>query len=343
MATKGIFMAKPVEHFEYRVKQNDNLSLIISKLYGVTPGNATYTRRLDQILLLNPHIQHPDRIQAGSLLRLSSLAATAHFEQLSCPRPPSVRLPETPFLTAKGEKEPQNFVLRDIPPQDELNFWLLSWLAENSNYLAIPGSVATGGLANLLSPGNINLINNNSDLYAQYKSGALSKGQYDYRRSQNLRQLQRNIGPLERVLFGNQTPQEAIRIARSGAVPSTHNITRHADRLKRLASYGRSGGYLLMGVGITASCMQIGDTNSRLEKNEIFVETVASTGIGLLGGALVGVFLVSNPVGWGTALVLAAGSTAISYSTGVLAKTAYTVSGSQMDFVSGLGIDSVCR
>lgn len=97
MATKGIFMAKPVEHFEYRVKQNDNLSLIISKLYGVTPGNATYTRRLDQILLLNPHIQHPDRIQAGSLLRLSSLAATAHFEQLSCPRPPSVRLPETPF------------------------------------------------------------------------------------------------------------------------------------------------------------------------------------------------------------------------------------------------------
>lgn len=336
-------MAKPVEHFEYRVKQNDNLSLIISKLYRVTPGNTTYTNRLDQILLLNPHIHHPDRIQAGSLLRLSSLGATAHSEQLFCPRPPPVRLPEMPFLTAKGEKEPQNFVLRDIPPQDELNFWLLSWLAENSNYLAIPGSVATGGLANLLSPGNINLINNNSDLYAQYKSGALSKGQYDYRRSQNLRQLQRNIGPLERVLFGNQTPQEAIRIARSGAVPSTHNITRHADRLKRLASYGRSGGYLLMGIGITASCMQIGDTNNRQEKNEIFVETVASTGAGLVAGAAITLFLVSNPVGWGTALILATGSVAVSYGAGRGARKAYTAHGREVDMVSGLGVDSVCR
>lgn len=89
--------------------------------------------------------------------------------------------------------------------------------------------------------------------------------------------------------------------------------------------------------------MQIGDADDRQEKNEIFVETVASTAIGLGAGALVGIFLVSNPVGWGTALVLAAGTAAASYGTGKLARGAYTMRGREVDFVSGLGIDSLCR
>lgn len=333
-------MAKPVEQFEYRVKQNDNLSLIISKLYGVGPRSADYTKRLDQILLLNPHIKHPDLIQAGSLLRLT--AATAQPEQLSCPRPITTLFPEAP-ATAVPTIELQDFVLQDIPVQDEHNFWMLSWLAQNSNYLTVPGSVATGAFSNLLSPGNIHLINNNSDLYAQYKIGGISKGQYDYRRRQNLNQLRSNIGPLERILFGNQTPQEAIRIARSGGVPATHNITQHADRLKRLSSYGRYGGYMLVGVGVAASCMQIGDTDSRQEKNEIFVETVASTGVGLVAGAAVTLFLVSNPVGWGAALILAAGSAAVSYGAGRGARKVYTLHGKEVDLVSGFGVDSVCR
>lgn len=89
--------------------------------------------------------------------------------------------------------------------------------------------------------------------------------------------------------------------------------------------------------------MQIADTDSRQEKNEIFVETIMSTGVGLAGGAIVGIFLVSNPVGWGTALVLAAGTAAASYAAGHYTRRAYTTSGTELDFVSGLGIDSVCQ
>src|SRR5690554_5056794 len=59
-------------------------------------------------------------------------------------------------------------------------------------------------------------------------------------------------------------------------------------------------------------------------------------------GVVVGIFLVSNPVGWGTALVLAAGSAAASYGTGVAAKKFYTLKGNELDIVSGLGVDSVC-
>ena len=144
-------------------------------------------------------------------------------------------------------------------------------------------------------------------------------------------------------MFGNQTPHQAIRIARAGGVTATQNISQHANRLKRMASYGRHGGYVLAGVGVAASCMQIADTDSRQEKNEIFVETVVSTAVGAFGGVIIGVFLISNPIGWGTALVLATGTAAASYGLGKLAQSAYTSSGTKVDFVSGLGVDSVCR
>ena len=234
-------------------------------------------------------------------------------------------------------------MLSDIPTQDELDFWMLSWLAENSNYLVTPSSITNGAFGNLLSPGNIALIEEIGDLYGQYKSGAITKGRYDYQRALRLNQLSQNIGPMERVLCGNQTPREAIRIARGGGVAATHNITSNANRLKQLASYGKYGGYVLAGVGVTASCMQIGDTDDRQEKNEIFVETVTSTVMGGLAGVAVGAFLVSNPVGWGTALVLAAGSVATSYAAGLVSRRAYTVWGDEVDFVSGMGVDSICR
>jgi hypothetical protein len=89
--------------------------------------------------------------------------------------------------------------------------------------------------------------------------------------------------------------------------------------------------------------MQIADTDSRQEKNEILVETMASTSVGLVAGAAVTLFLVSNPVGWGAALVLAAGSAALSYGFGKGTRLAYSLSGSEVDLVSGLGVDRVCR
>lgn len=189
----------------------------------------------------------------------------------------------------------------------------------------------------------VGLIEQISDLYARYKSGAISKNQYDYQRRLLLDRFKNNIGPFERWLFGNKTPHEAIRIARGGGVPATQNITDHAARLKKLAAYGKHGGYVLTGVGVAASCMQIADTESRQEKNEIFVETVASTSVGLAAGAAVTLFLVSNPVGWGTALVLAAGSAVISYGSGKFVRKAYSLSGSEVDLVPGLRVDTVCR
>lgn len=337
--------ASSPEYFEYRINAGDSLSMIMAKFYGVGPRSPNYNKFLNQILSLNPHIKDPSLIRSGSLLRLMAASNPTKTPTLSMPVYDPI---SRPFLSPSApmcpaEYGPESFVLNDVPAHDELDFWMLSWLAENSNYLVIPGSILTGTQGNLLSGGNIHLIEQISDLYAQYKTGGMTKSQYDYRRRVLLNQFKNNMGPFERFLFGNKTSHEAIRIARGGGVPATQNIVRHADHLKRLASYGKYGGYVLTGVGVAASCMQIADTDSRQQKNEIFVETVASTSIGLLGGAAIGIFLVSNPVGWGTALVLAAGSAAVSYSSGRLARRAYTSYGKEVDFVSGVGVDSVCR
>ena len=126
-------------------------------------------------------------------------------------------------------------------------------------------------------------------------------------------------------------------------MPAGANIARHADRLNKLATVGKLGGYALVGVGLTASCMQIANTQNKQEKNEIFVEAVSGTAVSLIAGVAIGVFLVSNPVGWGAALVLATGSAALSYGSGKAARKAYTLVGNEVDLVTGAGINSICR
>jgi hypothetical protein len=219
----------------------------------------------------------------------------------------------------------------------------LSWLEHNSKALTIPGSIAVGATSNLFSPGNQSLVTEVSDLYAQYKAGEITKGQYDYRRKVALDRLRNNLGSAEKWLFGKKTTHESIRIARRGGVPATAHIKKHAGRISKIAKFARGGGIALTGVGLTASCIEIAHTENQDKKNDIFVETVTSTTVGAIGGTLVGIFLISNPVGWGTALVLAVGTVATSYAAGKTATYAYDTFGRPVDFVSGTGVDRLCR
>ena len=222
------------------------------------------------------------------------------------------------------------------------NFWALAWLEHNANYLTIPGGIAAGASGNLLSPGNVNLLNEVSDEYAKYKSGEITKSQYDYRRKRALDMFKANVGPFEQWMFGKNTTHETIRIARAGGIPATANIAKHADRLKSLAAVSKGGGIALMGVGLTSACLQIANATDIKEKNEIFVETIASTTVGIIAGSLVGLFLISNPISWGIAIVLAVSSTGTSWGLGKLARIGYDRYG-EIDFVTGTGTDRVCK
>ncbi len=222
------------------------------------------------------------------------------------------------------------------------NFWALVWIEHNANYLTIPGGIAAGASGNLLSPGNVNMLNEVSDEYAKYKSSEITKSQYDYRRKRALDMFKANVGPFEQWMFGKNTTHETIRIARAGGIPATANIAKYADRLKSLAAVSKGGGIALIGVGLTSACLQIANTTDIKEKNEIFVETITSTTVGVGLGTVITVFLVSNPIVWGTAIFLAVGSVALSFGLGKGAGYLYDTYGT-IDFVAGTGTDRICR
>jgi len=290
-------------YYEYKIQNGDTLSGIIHYMFGYLPNSIRYPETVKYLLALNPQIKNPNRIRSGDMLRLGVL-----------PTPqPTTRIAK---IANPNQIKPPSFITEAVHPNDRDNFWALAWLEHNANYLTIPGSIAIGATGNLLSPGNVNLINEVSDHYADYKSDRITKSQYDYRRKLALDKLKTNIGPFEKLMFGKNTTHQSIRIARSGGIPATAHIAKHADRLKSVAAISKHGGIVLAGVGLTAACMQIANATDAQEKNEIFVETIMSTGVGVGLGFAVGLFLISNPIGWGTAIVLAVGSTAASYASG---------------------------
>ncbi|MCF6337800.1 MAG: LysM peptidoglycan-binding domain-containing protein [Gammaproteobacteria bacterium] len=317
-------------YYEYKIKNGDTFSGIIHSMFGVVPKDTRYAETVKFLLALNPQIQNPDRIRAGSMLRLGVL-------------PPK---PQTDAQIAKVKETVQGdqgkFITESVSQHDMDNFWALAWLEHNANYLTIPGGIAAGAAGNLLSPGNVNLLNEVSDEYAKYKSGEITKSQYDYRRKRALDMFKANVGPFEKWMFGKNTTHETIRIARAGGIPATANIAKHADRLKSLAAVSKGAGIALVGVGLTSACLQIANTTDTKEKNEIFVETITSTTVGVLSGVAITAFLVSNPVGWGTAIVLAVSSAGASWGLGKGARNTYDLFG-PIDFVTGTGTDRICK
>lgn len=319
------------EYYEYRIRAGDTLSGVIFNMYGYGINDSRYSESEDYLLNLNPHINNRNLIKTGDILRLGVL-----------PQITKSMIKKDKVRAANLVKQ-TSFITTSVNQHDMEYFWALAWLETNANYLTVPGGITLGAKGNLLSPGNIGLINSVNDHYADYKSGRTSKAQYDYRRKISLDRLKTNVGPFEKWLFGNNTTHESIRIARSGGVPATANITRHANKLNRLATLGKAGGLVLVGVGLTASCMQIAKTKDVREKNEIFIETITSTTVGIGAGAAIGLFLVSNPIGWGAAIVLAVGSSALSYGSGKIARYSYDKSGTRIDFVSGSGVGNICQ
>ena len=98
-----------------------------------------------------------------------------------------------------------------------------------------------------------------------------------------------------------------------------------------------------MGVPLSLSCVQIANEENIKEKNEIFVETLTSTATGYGSSALIGAFLVSNPVGWGTVIVLAVGTAAASYGMGKAGRSVYSAFMGEIDFVDHLGVNTICK
>ena len=307
-------------YYEYTVQPAEDLVAIIHRFYGWAPPTVRYGEIANAVKLLNPHVHNIDSPTPGTILLLCEDPWHVRHAPIQ-PR----QFISSPAATDRGERQ---------------RLWAMAW-AEHSGWLTAPGGGALGATSVLLNNGNLDLLRQVGEEYAKYRQsgGSITRGQYDYRRKVLIERFTQNMGPMERLLFRGANTSQAVRIARGGGVPHDHHIQRQAGRLRQLSSLASKGGILLAGVGVAASCAQIAGAADQVKKNEIFVDAITSTFV----GAALGLFVVSNPIGWGTAIVLAAGSAAAAYGAGKLAGWAYDTQGREVDLVSGLGVDRVCR
>ena len=306
----------------------DNLNKIIAQEYNPKPDEQKEI--LNQILNDNPEIKNPDLIKANQLILLKQYQPVSNLPPESVSQPPS--LDDIAKFKLKWENlaKPQQDAIEEISPI--YNHLSLGSAGLGANLVAI----------NSLLSSNVRPLNDIPQAYTDYRSGKISKGQYDYLRKSRLDAFKNRIGPARRLLYGNQTPHQVFRMKKSGGLAATKPVVQNIDRLSKIADVASKGGVVLTVAGLASSCHQIANTNDRLQKNVIAVETATSTAVGTGTGLVVGFFLISNPVGWGVALAIGIGTAAFTYGTGKLAGKIYEDYGSNIEIVDMLGIDKVC-
>ncbi|MBX2808117.1 MAG: LysM domain-containing protein [Cellvibrionaceae bacterium] len=330
----------------YHVQAGDSLSQIIAKHYGIYHTEARYQTALAALMHFNPDIVDPNRIRAGQLIKLMPLNEDRALSH--CAVPEDFYHTRTTPTRHRLEPVDQYYLQRlqqYLPTQaeEQAAFWSLAWLQENYDILSISAGIGFNSFGGLVSQAHNAFIAEVKTLYTHYQQGALTKGQYDYRRQAALKHYANKLGPFEKFLFQGQTAQEAARINRSKALPATATIDLHLDRLNRLSRYAKNGGVLLTAAGVGMGCYHIAQTASQQTKNEIFVETFGSTVAGAGTGIALTLFFATTPAGWITALALGTAAAVGSWGAGKGLQALYSRSEQKIDFVSGLGIDELCN
>lgn len=149
--------------------------------------------------------------------------------------------------------------------------------------------------------------------YNGYKSGVFTKGQYDYARKIQIEKSKKELGAFASLIDGKRKPNEIIRIS-PRALNKTELIEKEVTKLTRISRLAKGGGVLLAGVNLALTGVKLKAANSADERAVIVAEEAGSIAGAAAAGvaieALVGVVLVSNPVGWVALAVLVGGSVA---------------------------------
>ncbi|MGN0920194.1 MAG: hypothetical protein ACI4NJ_00555 [Cellvibrio sp.] len=221
-------------YYEYRIKAGESLSLIIAKFYGIGPRSHQYKKCIDGIMAINPHIKNPNMIKAGAILRLmpdlSSKVVVGSQSSSMANRTSNI----PPLLKRSSAASPAyggDLILDSVAPEDEANFHLLSYLAARSENPLLGANALSGMFSDIVGNGVEASLRQVNELYADYKAGKYTKGQYDYRRKLLLNKLKLQVGPLDNLLFGNSV-NSAVRIARGGGIPATQHIAKHTSSIK---------------------------------------------------------------------------------------------------------------
>lgn len=322
-------IAPEMDTVVYAVKPGDTLSGIVRHYYGPLPPTQ-HQELIRSIQAANPKINNPDRIWPGQLIKLD--VPVPHC------RIPTHQLP----IAIPSPRNDEWF------HSMERN-WVTSTPEERGLQMGLAKAMLGIGSANLAMidrtfKNAIPMTTELAENYEKYKSGGLSKGQYDYQRRKTLQRLKTHLGPTNLLLNGANSPNEVLRISRRAGTEPTQAITQQISKMQRLSKVAARGGVALSVVGLGIACHEMAQTDDIGKKNDIFVETfgafAGSAAFGL--AATIGVALMATPVGWAGALIIGAGSVITGFATSHIARGVYDATGRPVDFANLTGVASLC-
>lgn len=328
---KGIFMSKgfslPTQSqdlYFHHVVPGDTLSGIINNYY---PGNINRMKQyIEQAMRDNPEIKNPNQIKPGQLIVLR----TAPSNMCLAPIEPA-ETRKVKHLWSLLNPDSQKAIKDTAPIYNGLSLGLAG------------GGTALFTLEKTLKS-NMSFLNGIPDAYHEYKSGKISKYEFDKIRKLKLNQYTHNIGPMiDKAIYGEGKLKNAFKLKPGRSLNPTKSMTQHLNKLTKISNAASNGGAILAGVGLASSCYQISQTESVTEKNEIAVKALTSTGAGVISGVVATVLLVGTPVGWGVILVAGVTTAAVSWGTGEYAGSVYKSHYSDVDIVNSLKISKVCN
>lgn len=308
----------------HHVVAGDTLSGIINSYY---PNQANRMQdMIKQVLIDNPGIKDPNIIKPGQLVVLRTVPSNMCLAPIELNETNKVK-----HLWGLMNPATQKAIKDTAPIYNGLSLGLAG------------GGVGLFTVEKALKS-NMGLLNGIPDAYHQYKSGAISKYEFDKARNAKLNQYSKNIGPiLDKAIYGDNNVKNNFKLKPGRGLNPTKSMTQHLNKLAKISNAVSKGGVVLAGVGLASSCYQIAKSDTLTEKNEIAVKTIASTTTGALVGAVASIFLVGTPVGWGVILVVGTVTAATSWGAGEVAGGLYKSQYSDVDVVNSLGINKICN
>ncbi len=308
----------------HHVAPGDTLSGIINSYY---PGNINRMKsQIEQVLIDNPTIKNPNIIKPGQLVVLRTASSNMCLAPVEFKETNKVKQ-----LWSIMSPETQKAIKQTAPVYNGLTLGLAG------------GGTALFTLEKTLKS-NMSYLHGIPDAYKEYKSGAMSKYEFDKIRQLKLNQYTHNIGPMvDKAIYGDKKLKNAFKLKPGRSLNPTKSMTQHLNKLSKISNAASKGGVVLAGVGLAASCYQVSQAETLTEKNEIAVKAISSTISGIFVGGIATILLVGTPVGWGIILAVGVGSAAISYGTGEVTGYIYKSQFSDTDIVNSLGITRVCN
>ncbi len=321
----GFSLPSPTQDlYFHHVSPGDTLSGIIKAYY---PDKVNRMQsQIEQVLIDNPSIKNPDVIKPGQLIVLRTASTTMCLAPIELNESNKVK-----HLWTTISPETQKAVKETAPIYNGLSLGLAG------------GGTALFTLEKTLKS-NMSLLKGIPDAYHQYKTGLITKYEFDKIRRLKLEQYTKNVGPMiNKGIYGDGKVKNAFKLKPGRSLNATKSMTQHLNKLSKISSAASKGGVVLAGVGLAASCYQISQSETLTEKNEIAVKTIASTGTGFIAGTVATIFLVGTPVGWGIILAVGVSSAIASWGVGEVSGYLYKSQFSDTDIVNSLGITKVCN